>query len=296
MTNLPKLKNDTTKTIKIGGHLSAAGGYHNALIKTKEIGGNSLQLFSSSPRNWAVLPPTQGKIDEFLKIKKELEIDPIYFHASYLVNLADPSYVGERSVETLIQELILSKKMDVKGTIVHLGSFKIKEPSEVTPEQFAILIKNIQTVLDNTPEDTLFIAENAGNKKIGWSLEELGKIIKEVHNPRLKICLDTCHFHAAGYDISTQEKFDVFFSLFDKEVGLSNLEVFQVNDSKDPLGSFRDRHENIGEGTIPQESFRLLLTDERTKDKPFLLEVPGENKEGPNKKNVTKLLDLIEDH
>lgn len=276
----------------IGGHLSIVGGHQNALLKTQEIGGNCLQLFSSSPRNWSVTPPTDEQIAEFLKIKHQLMIDPLYFHASYLVNLADPGYIGERSVQTLTTELQLAKKMEVNGTIIHLGSFKLKDIPP-TEEQYNVLFQNIQSVLDNTPSTTQFIVENAGNKKINCSLDELGIIVKKLNNPRVNVCLDTCHLWGAGYDISEKEKFDQYFKEFEEKVGLEKLELFQINDSKDTLGSYRDRHENIGEGQIPQGTFRLLLSDERTKNKPFLLETPGFDKKGPDRKNIEILKSFV---
>lgn len=295
MINSQKLKADTIKitnsSIKVGGHLSIAGGHVNALLKTPEIGGNSLQLFSSSPRNWTVIPPTNEQLQEFLKVKNELSIDPIYFHASYLINLADNGYLGHRSIQNLTEELLLAKKMHVKGTIIHLGSFKIKD-QEPSIQQYEILFRNIQQVLTNTPEETLFIIENAGNKKLCNNIDELALVVKSINNPRVKVCLDTCHFHAAGYDLSSQKKFSHFFEDFDSKIGLEKLEVFQINDSKDPLGSFRDRHENIGMGTIPSETFSLLLRDERTKNIPFILEVPGKDKKGPDKENIMRFLAL----
>lgn len=295
MISSQKLKTVTTKIInpslKIGGHLSIAGGHSNALVKTPEIGGNCLQLFSSSPRNWGVVPPTDEQIQDFLSTSEKLKINPIYFHASYLINLADSGFIGERSIQTLIEELRLANKMRVKGTIIHLGSFKLKE-GKPTPQQYQILLKNIQTVLDNTPEETLFIIENAGNKKLCHSIDELGFIIKSINSPRVKVCLDTCHLHAAGYDLSTKDTFEQFFQEFDSKVGLEKLEVFQINDSKDPLGSFRDRHENIGMGTMPPGTFTLLLQDERTKNIPFILEVPGKDRKGPDRENVTRFIAL----
>lgn len=293
--------------IKVGGHLSVAGGYHNALTKTKEIGGNCVQIFSSSPRSWQPFVPTDEIITKFVETKKQLEIDPVYFHASYLINLANPDWGGSQSVTTLIQELTLAQKMGVKGTIIHLGSFKNKPArnamqsvaggeGSATQEQYSVLFKNISKVLENTPTDTLFIAENAGNRKIGWSLDELGIIVKTIADPRVKICIDTCHAHAAGYDLSTAEKFEQFWTTFDEKIGMDRLEVFQINDSKDLLGSFRDRHENIGEGTIPQSTFRLLMNHSLTKSKPMLLEVPGEDKKGPDAKNIAVLQEFLEEH
>lgn len=288
MTNLIKSKNTiktTNNSLFIGGHLSISGGHINALSKTVEIGGNCLQLFSSSPRNWKVNPPSDEQVKEFINLKHKLSIEPIYFHTSYLINLADNNFIGKKSMHTLTSELKLAKKMEVMGTIIHLGSFKLKE-GKPTNNQYDVLFKNIHEILNYTPKETLFIIENAGNNKIGNSLDELGFIVKSLNHPRVKVCLDTCHFHAAGYDLSSKDKFDKYFKEFDQKIGLNKLEVFQINDSKDPLGSFRDRHENIGEGQIPFETFRLLLTDERTKYIPFILETPGFDKKGPDKKNI----------
>ena len=278
---------------KIGAHLSVAGGYTNALNKTVAIGGNCLQIFSSSPRSWSLATTTTEQIDMFNKKKQELAINPIYFHASYLVNLADGNRIGTFSKLSLISELELAKKMGVEGTIIHLGSFKSKDFIAYTKENYTTLFMNIQEVLDKTPEETKFIIENAGNRKICCDLNEMAFIIRELNSPRINVCLDTCHLHGGGYDLSTPETFDMFFTKFDQQIGLSKLEVFQVNDSKDPLGSFRDRHENIGEGTIPQETFRLLLNDVRTCDIPFILETPGFDKNGPDKKNVDLLKSFI---
>lgn len=273
-------------SLKLGAHLSIAGGYHNALTKTQEIGGNSLQIFSSSPRNWGVQPVDQTQIQTFLEVKNNLAIDPIYFHASYLVNFADNDRIGKASVKTLTDELNLAKKMNVVGSIIHLGSFK--QEDKPTPEQYDVVFKNVQAVLDATPDGTYFIIENAGNKKLNWSLEELGFIVKTLNHERIKVCLDTCHLWGAGYDLSSSEKFEKYFEEFDQKVGLEKLEVFQINDSKDPLGSFRDRHENLGMGQIAEEEFRLLVNSPITKDKPMILEVPGLDKKGPDKANIDK--------
>lgn len=277
--------------LRVGGHLSIAGGYHNAITKTQEIGGNSLQIFSSSPRNWGVQPVTNEQIQTFLTEKTKYGIDPIYFHASYLVNFADNDRIGKASIKTLIDELTLAKKMQVVGSIIHLGSFKQEE--KPTKEQYDIVFNNVQQVLDNTPEGTYFIIENAGNRKLNWSLEELGFIVKTLNHPRVKVCLDTCHLWGAGYDLSTSEKFEKYFEEFDQKVGMDKLEVFQINDSKDPLGSFRDRHENLGVGQIPEEEFKLLVNSPLTKDIPMILEVPGLDKKGPDKPNIDKFKSYV---
>ncbi len=108
---------------QLGAHLSVAGGYDKGLQKIVAIGGNCLQIFSTSPRGWSFAQPSQETITQFVELKKRLSINPVYFHASYLVNLADNSSVGHLSKEALISELNLAAQMNVTGSVIHLGSF-----------------------------------------------------------------------------------------------------------------------------------------------------------------------------
>ena len=278
----------TAKTkLLTGGHLSIAGGYENALKKTIEIGGNCLQVFSASPRMWRHADPSSEEIKAFLKTKKELNIDPVYFHANYLINLGDDGKTGFLSVQTLVNELTLAAKMGVKGSVVHLGSFKDKSGKlAFENEKYGVLLKKIKEVLKKTPKQSLFIIENAGTKKIGKSIDEIEKIIKDVDDERVKVCLDTCHLHAAGYDLSTKKSFDNFINNFDKKIGIKKLEFWHINDSRDLPGSFRDRHENIKEGKINPKTFKFILNSPKTKKSPFIIETPGFDGMGPDKKNL----------
>lgn len=165
------------RNIKLGAHLSIAGGFHSALLKIRELGGNCLQIFSSSPRSWNVYQPKIDQVNTFLEYQKKFSISPVYFHAAYLINLADSKDIGEKSVQSLINELVLAEKLQIKGTIIHLGSFRQKNETP-SNKQYTLLLNNIQTVLDKTPLTTEFIIENAGNKKLCWSLDEIGFIVK----------------------------------------------------------------------------------------------------------------------
>lgn len=287
--------------MKIGGHLSTSGGFDKALDRTIEIGGNTLQIFASSPRQWNSYPVTDEQIKLFIQKKKELGIDPIYFHASYLVNLAFNNIIGEKSRQKLIDELTLASKMEIRGTIVHIGSFGVDPDIYATNPELGFATEfdpysdvslHGKEILNNTPKDTYLILENAGNRKIGKTLEQLAIIMEELSSDRVRVCLDTCHLWAAGYDLSSEEKFEKFFEEFDRLIGMEKLEVFQVNDSKDPLGSFRDRHENIGKGTMGMDVFRVLINHPKTRDIPFILEVPGTDKKGPDKENIEVLKSL----
>ncbi len=271
--------------MKIGAHISIAGGYTAAMQNISEKGGNCLQIFSSSPRIWKRPHVTDSQILEFKAVKEQLNIDPIYFHASYLINLANPNAGGDLSVQSLIHELNLAARMDIRGSIIHLGSF--------ANGTYSTLIENCIKVLGQISESTLFIIENAGSRKIGVTLDEVGSIVHDLADSRVKVCLDTCHLHAAGYDLSTSASFDTFLSEFDKKIGLERLELFHVNDSKDEFSSHRDRHENIGEGEITPSVFENILQSPHTRDLPFIIETPGFDKKGPDKKNIDMLKTFI---
>lgn len=285
--------------LKLGAHQSILGGYQKALKKVKEIGGNTLQIFSSSPRGWsfAKITKTKKDIEEFIKLKKELQIDPVYFHASYLINLADESKIGYLSKRSLINELNIAKKLNIKGSIVHLGSFKdsqILNTSFENNPKYKVLIKNIQETLSQTPKETLFIIENAGNRKIGQNLEELAFIFRQLNNPRIRLCLDTCHLFANGYSFDNKVDLTIFLNKLDRLNLLDRLELWHLNDSRDPLNSGRDRHENIGQGEIGIEEFKAILNHKETENFPFIIETPGFDQKGPDKKNLDILKSLID--
>lgn len=275
--------------IKLGAHQSISGGYSEALKRIKNIGGNCLQIFSSSPRGWNFAKPTDEEIKQFLILNSSLLINPIYFHATYLINLADDSRIGHMSKLSLVLELNVASKLKIKGSIVHLGSYK----NQVSSIKYEVLIKNIKEILEKTPRDTLFIIENAGNRKIGQTLEEISQIVKDVNNPRVRICFDTCHLFSNGYKFDTVQELDAFLDKLDKLDLLDKLEVWHVNDSRDEFNSGHDRHNNIGEGKIGIEEFKVLLNHPKTKDYPFIIETPGFDGNGPDKKNLDILKSLI---
>ena len=275
--------------IKLGGHQSIAGGLHEALNRINSIGGNCLQIFSSSPRGWNFAKIDEGQVSKFLNLKSRLKIDPIYFHASYLVNLADDSKTGHLSKLSLIAEMNIAPSLKIKGSIIHLGSFK-DQRSDIKYQKF---ISNIIEVLNKTPKDALFIIENAGNKKIGQTLDEISKIVKDVNNPRVRLCLDTCHLFSNGYGFKNEGELNKFIEKLDELELLEKLEVWHINDSRDPFSSGRDRHENIGKGTIGIDEFKTLLNHPKTKEFPFIIETPGFDGNGPDKKNINALKNCL---
>lgn len=282
--------------LTLGAHISISGGLHQSLDRIKAIGGNCLQIFSSSPRGWSQTKITNADKKLFIDKKKELQIDPVYFHASYLVNLADDGRIGNSSKNSLITEMDLASQLGVRGSIIHLGSYKNQDTGMFddvsTNPKFDILINNILEILTKTPKDTFFIIENAGNRKIGQTLDEIASIFKVINDKRVKVCLDTCHLFSAGYSLRSEYELDSFLTDFDNKIGLNKLELWHLNDSRDPFNALRDRHENIGVGTIGLNTFRLLINHPKTNDFPFIIETPGFDGNGPDKKNMDILKSL----
>jgi len=279
--------------MKFGAHLSIAGGYEKALLRASAIGANALQIFSGNPRSFAGPNVGEAAARAFAARAAALKISPIYFHSPYLVNLASEEPTGDSSVTLLISELSVAARAGVAGSIIHLGSYK-KASGEEKERQEKLLIKRIKTVLAATPAAALFIIENAGTRKIGQTLDEIGRIMYEVNNKRVRVCLDTCHLHAAGYDLRGKEKLEAFLKEFDKKIGLERLECFHGNDSRDPFGSLRDRHQNIGKGEVGNEVFRGLLNHPKTKHLPFIIETPGFDDNGPDKANLDILKVMVQ--
>lgn len=291
--------------IRLGAHQSIADGYSKALQRIKNIGGNCLQIFSSTPRGWNFAKISKEEIKKFIELKNKLKIDPIYFHATYLINLADEGRIGQMSKLSLISEMNLAPKLGIKGSIIHLGSFKNKEKVKLPFEnylkddrpqdnnRYQILITNINDILKKTPKESLFIIENAGNRKIGQSLEEISQIVKDINSSRVKICLDTCHLFSNGYKFENEFELTNFIKKLDNLKLLNRLECWHLNDSRDPFNSGKDRHANIGQGTISINEFKTLINHQKTKNYPFIIETPGFDNKGPDKKNLDILKSLI---
>ena len=175
-------------------------------------------------------------------------------------------------------------QLGIKGVIFHLGSHKGMGLDAV----FAQIVKACSEVINETPDDTLLIIENSAGSgdTIGSHFADLGHIIREVGSPRLKICVDTQHSWAAGYDLASAEGLEIAMTEFEQEVGFDQLVAVHANDSKVELGSGRDRHENIGDGLIGVEGFKRIMAHRGFKDVPFLLEVPGFEGTGPDAPNI----------
>jgi deoxyribonuclease-4 len=278
---------------KIGAHVSTAGGLHTAIERIKDIGGDCLQIFGASPRQWAARLPDEDKIKKFKEAVKESGIGPIYLHAAYLPNLASPvDETVEKSITNLSIHLQIAELIGANGLIFHIGSGK-ELPKE---KAMAKVVKACKAILKKVPGKAELVMENSagGGQKLGSSVAEIGVMIKKIDSNRMKVCWDTAHaFEAGVMDEHSPANIKKLFNEFDKEIGLDKLVALHVNDSKTPFNSHHDRHENIGEGHIGLSGFKNLAKEKRLGHTAWFLEVPGFDGMGPDKKNIDILKALF---
>lgn len=281
--------------MQIGCHVSIAGGLSRAVDRAVERGANTIQIFASSPRTWAGPAHEPGEVNRFVDQTKAKDIDPVVIHAKYLVNLASPDpETVKKSLGSLVEDLVFAAKIGAWGSIVHVGSHKGKGLG-LGLEQ---IVAGCQTVLNQTPEETWLMLENtAGSQtqsvhKIGSRFEELAYLVDRIGSERVKVCLDTQHSLASGYDVASGQGLQVTLDEFDRLIGLNRLVVVHVNDSKVALGSGKDRHENVGEGAIGSKGLRLILNHPKLKHLPFILETPALDKDETAAQEVAKLKKL----
>ncbi len=259
--------------MRIGAHVSIAGGVHNAVERQLDVGGNCGQIFTTSPRVWADPSLDPDEVEAFRDATREALDGPWVIHANYLINLATPKDdLRERSRASLQADLDAAATLGVPFVCVHLGAH-----TGAGEEQG--LENAIDTIDDLAiPEGvTLLVESDAGSgTKLGDRFEHLATVLAGVDGA-VDVCLDTAHMFAAGYDLSTPAAVDETVARFDEVVGLDHLQVIHLNDSKHGCGTNKDEHAHVGEGEIGVEGMRAVLTHEDWADRPFVLETPEED-------------------
>ncbi len=274
--------------MQIGAHVSASGGLDKAIGRAQEIGAECVQIFASGPQSWAFKPASEDLVIAFRQKVEETGIGPNFLHGIYLVNLGSPQTENlNRSRGALVNYLNVASQIGAQGVIFHSGSHKGAGFDAV----FQQTVERLTEVLEGSPEDAQLIIENCAGmgNQIGASFAEIGRIMKALASPRVKVCLDTQHSFAAGYDVATKEGLERTMEEFDREIGLEHLVAVHANDSKIPFGGGVDRHENIGDGNIGTAGFEVIMAHPAFRDIPFLLEVPGTERSGPDRDNVERL-------
>lgn len=262
--------------MRLGVHVSTAGELAKAAERAHIVGCEAFQIFTSNPKGWGFKVRNEEEITAFKNKMEEFKLGPVYGHAIYLTNLAAQNpYIYTNSINSLVLGMQLANKGGLKGVITHIGA----HGGAGEEEGLKKVINAVNQVLKITAGDKteLILETDAGSgTHLGATFEEIREIVETVGSPRLKVCLDTCHIFAAGYDIANHT--EKVFEKFDKLVGLDKLSVLHLNDSKTTLGSRVDRHEEIGKGEIGIDTFEKIVNFPFLKELSGIIETP-ENKD-----------------
>lgn len=279
--------------MRLGAHVSTAGGLDKAVDRARDMGAETIQIFASSPRGWAFKPVPEAQAAAFREKAREADIWPVFLHGIYLLNFGGPPDLVEKSVESLSNHMNVAGQIGAAGVIFHCGSHKGVGFDGVLAQAAGAL----RQVLASSPQNVWLILENSAGMgfHIGASFAELGRLLEAIGDPRVMVCLDTEHSFAAGYNLADPVGIDEAMAEFDREIGLKRLVAVHANDARVEFGSGVDRHENIGEGHIGTRGFKVIMGHAAFRDVPFLLEVPGFDNTGPDKENLDRLR-AIRDH
>jgi deoxyribonuclease-4 len=280
---------------RIGIHTSTAGGVEMAAERAYRLGANTFQIFSSSPRQWKPYVLAEQQCDALRSLRAKYGIGPMAIHCSYLVNLASATAEFHRkSVAAFRGELQRALALNAEFLVLHPGSFRGRSREE----GLALVARSIAEAaqgLELEKSNLHVLIENTAGAEfsLGGSFDQVAHLL-EYLRPVCPVgaCIDTCHTHASGYDVVSEAGWRETMHELDKTIGLKNVRVWHCNDSKDPCGSRRDRHEHVGKGMIGLEAFRRLLNDPRTEHAAFIAETPIEEP-GDDLRNIETLKSLV---
>jgi deoxyribonuclease-4 len=280
---------------RIGVHLGTTGGPSNAVLRAREIGANTLQIFSSSPRMWraAVIDPSQA--EQLRELRTIHNITPLVIHTSYLINICSQTEsVRENSIAGFRGEVERALSLGANYLVLHPGSWK----GLSRHEGLKLAAESIERAIDGLPWQstpfTILIENTAGSEcSLGGSFDQVAELVMllRTHAP-VAVCLDTCHTHVAGYDIVTADGYEETMIQIEATVGFDAVRVWHCNDARCERGSKLDRHQHIGKGTIGKEAFRRLLNDPRFAHCAFIAETPVDE-DGDEASNVRALKRLL---
>jgi deoxyribonuclease IV len=292
---------------RIGVHLGTAGGVSNAVERAREIGANTLQIFSASPRMWRATKVDPKQCERMRALRTKFDVGPLVIHAGYLINLCSQTKeFREKSITAFRGEVERALALGAEYLVLHPGSWK----GMTRDEGLRLAAESIERAIDGLPWQGrgpgqvhpseqgsgfhILIENTAGSEcSLGGNFEQVAELVALLKNHApVAVCLDTCHTHVAGYDILTAEGYAETMKQVAATVTLDAVRVWHSNDAKAARGSKLDRHEHIGEGTIGIEPFRRLLNDPRFAHCAFIAETPVDE-EGDEERNVRALKRLL---
>lgn len=274
--------------MRLGAHVSISGSLDLAVDRAVALGCECLQIFYGSPRQWRIITYPDDVTARFVEKRSRAHLEPLVAHAAYLVNLAAaPRAYRRRSVESLLATLRGVERLEGMGAVTHLGS-RMGAPRAAALRRVARSVSEALAATDRA----MVILENSagGGGSLGMSCEDLGAVLDCLHgDPRVGVCLDTAHLFAAGWDLRTPAGVDAMVGDVERSVGWARVRLLHLNDSAAPLGSRVDRHQNVGEGWIGLDGFRAIVSHPRIRSLPGIIETPGFDRSGPDRKNLARL-------
>ena len=286
--------------MRIGIHTSTAGSLERAGIKAQELGANTFQIFSASPRMWRTKPPDPDQVRLLNRCRERHDLTPLIIHDSYLINLASPpSIIREKSIDAFRGEIERALVIGADYLVTHPGNYRgltIEQGMLNVAEALALAWRAVDPALIANPKLTILLENTAGaGAQLGGRLDELAAI-RHLAQPYLDFpigyCLDTCHCYVSGFDIARADGLAQLIAEASSTLGLEHVPVIHANDAKTALNSHCDRHAHIGAGYIGLEGFRRILNHPELRAKAFILETPVD-KPGDDLRNVRTLKELV---
>ncbi|GEJ58760.1 deoxyribonuclease IV [Anaeromyxobacter diazotrophicus] len=255
----------------LGAHEGVAGGVSTAFARAEADGAECLQIFTRNVRGWAAKPLEPDEVARFRAESRRTGF-PVAAHSTYLVNLccADAD-IRRKSWDALADELARCEQLGIRWLVFHPGSHADEA------EGIRTVAEGMASALERSPGKARLLVETTAGQgsNLGWRFEQVAAIraaVPAALRRRVGVCVDTCHLHAAGYDLATPEGYEATLAELDRTIGLARVEAFHLNDCKKPRGCRVDRHEHIGQGTLGLEAFRRLVNDRRFAEVPAFLE------------------------
>ena len=278
--------------MRLGVHVSIAGGLLGAVARAKRLACTTMQIFSRSPRGGAAPTLSQEDAERFAVERRRAGIDPLAVHGPYIINLASPeAAMWRQSLRLYQEEYTRAARLGAQYLVTHVGSHRGQgEAGGITR-----VAEAITQTLNGSRSSVMILLENtAGSGQgLGYRFEHLAAIRNAVEaKERVGICLDTAHLFAAGYPIHTEGGLEETLAAFDRIVGLERLRLIHLNDSKVPFDSRVDRHWHIGQGHIGLEAFRRIVNHPKLRDVPFILETP-KTTEREDRRNLSTVRKLV---
>ena len=276
----------------LGVHVSGAGKIYEAIDRAKDLGCNTMQIFSRSPQRWREGSLENQEVEEFRRRRIKSRIKPVFIHIPYLINLASPyPKLYKASVQAYIEDIKEAAELGADYIVTHMGSHK--ETSE--EEGLVRLIEALDKIIAQTKDsDVGILLENtAGSGSwLGYKFIHQKEVIQCLrHKERVGLCFDTAHAYLAGYDIATKDGLESTLNEIEELVGTKLIKLIHLNDAKGKLGTKHDRHDHIGKGSIGLEGMKRIINHPKLRDLPFILETPkiNENDDVRNLNLVRKL-------